>query len=368
MNNNIFERHPKKTLSILILIGFVLCDILLAKVLMTTGIYTPQKKIEQYYRIKDPVFHHTLKKNIEHSDAVWGAMGYKIYTNSLGFKDKTSRNVTLKAQKKRVVFIGDSFTEGVGFNYEQSFVGLIGKELEKKDIKILNAGVSSYSPIIYYRKIKHYIDTVGLDFDQLVLFLDISDIQDEAMSYTFDDSENVIGHPLSKENEPEEKVKRFITDHTILLSNLRILIRKLKKKAPITREPKVEDTINGYRSLWTINNDAYNEYGKQGISLAITRMNMLVALLKKKNIKLTLVVYPWPDQIWHKDLNSKQVVIWNEWANKNNAEFINLFPYFINELKPMEVLEKYFILGDIHWNAKGHKLVADSFLKTFDTH
>lgn len=364
-NNNFFERHPKKTLSVIILVGFILCDILLAKVLTTAGVYAPQKKIEQYYRIKDPIFHHALKANIEHSDAVWGSMGYKIFTNSLGFKDKSAREVSLMSDKKRIVFIGDSFTEGVGFTYEDSFVGLIEKDLASKDIEVLNAAVSSYSPIIYYRKIKHYIENVGLEFDQLVLFLDISDIQDEATSYAFDENNNVVGHPSSKENEPEEKVKRFITDNTIILSNLRILIRKLKKKSPIKREPKIEDTIDGYRSLWTMNEDAYNDYGKEGVELALERMSMLRVLLKQKGIKLTLAVYPWPDQIWYKDLNSKQVAIWKRWAEENNAEFINLFPYFINDLQPLETLEKYFIVGDIHWNGTGHKLVAESFLEHF---
>lgn len=365
-NKNFFERHPKKTISILIFMGVVVFDILLANVLMSAGFYAPQKKIEQYYRIKDPVFHHTLKKNIEHSDAVWGAMGYSIFTNSLGFKDESAREVPLKSNNERIVFIGDSFTEGIGFSHDNSFVGLIEKRLEQKNIEVFNAGVSSYSPIIYYRKVKHYIEDVGFNFDRLVVFIDISDIQDEATSYAFDEDLNVIGHPASKENEPEEKIKRFITENTILLSNFRIFLRSLKKKTPLTRAPEIKDTLNVNRSLWTIKDDVYSEYGKEGVSLALKRMNMLSKLLKEKGIKLTIAVYPWPDQVWYKDLKSKQVRIWNEWASAHNAEFINLFPLFITEVEPMKILQKYFILGDIHWNADGHRLVADNFLKQFN--
>jgi len=361
-NHNIFERHPKKTL---ILVGIVIFDILVARVLIVTGFYIPPKKIEQYYRIKDPVFHHALKKNITYSDAIWGSMGYTVNTNSLGFKDRSARQIPLQSDNTRIVFIGDSFTEGVGFSYKNSFVGLVEKQFASKNIEVLNAAVSSYSPIVYYRKIKYYIEEVGLKFDQLVLFMDISDIQDEILSYSFDNTGNVVAHTLSKENELDEKLKHFIASNTIFLSNLRIFIRKLKKKTPSMRVPKHEDSVNVYRSLWTIKDDVYSEYGKEGVALAKKRMNMLSELLKKNNIKLTVVVYPWPDQIWHKDLDSKQVKIWKKWAQSHNAGFINLFPYFVDIGEPLETLKKYYIVGDIHWNAAGHKLVADKFLQNF---
>ena len=363
--NNIFEKHPKKTIGIIIFFGIIVFDVLAANILMSVGIYAPQKKIEQYYRVQDSVFHHSLKKNIEHSDAIWGSIGYKVYTNSLGFKDRAARQIDLENDNKRIVFIGDSFTEGVGYSFKDTFVGLIEKQWRSENIETLNAAISSYSPIIYYRKIKYYIEDVGLKFDRLVLFIDISDIKDDATSYAFDKNENVVNHPQSKENEPEEKLKRFITNNTILLSNLRILIRNIKKSTPEFRPPTIEDSLNRYHSLWTVDNKIYNEYGKQGVVLAKKHMTRLSGLLKQHDIKLTVAVYPWPDQIMHKDLNSKQVSVWKTWAQSHDAEFINLFPYFINKTEPMEVLRKNFIVGDVHWNAEGHKLVAKGFLENF---
>ena len=60
-----------------------------------------------------------------------GGTVYSISTNSLGFKDKTNRQISLKTDKKRLVFIGDSFTEGLGLIYEKTFVGLIDETLKK---------------------------------------------------------------------------------------------------------------------------------------------------------------------------------------------------------------------------------------------
>ena len=83
------------------------------------------------------------------------------------------------------MFIGDSVTEGIFLNYEDTFVGLIDKYFEKKNIQVLNAGVATYSPSIYFAKINYFLEQ-GLKFDELVVFIDISDIVDEAIWYDLD--------------------------------------------------------------------------------------------------------------------------------------------------------------------------------------
>ncbi len=356
---SVFEKHPRKTLSILLFIFIVGIDILAAAVFTSVGLYNPQYKTEQYYRVKHEVFHHTLAVNVSHSEAKWGPIGYKVNTNSLGFKDSKSREIPLQMDKKRILLIGDSFTEGIGYEYNDTFAGIIDKKLESKNIEILNAAVSSYSPIIYLRKTQYLINK-GLEFDHLVVFIDISDIENEANQYIFDQNKNVISRSNAKDNGLDEKLKRFITEKTILLSNLRILIRKIRTR---NEKKKIfEHALNSNGSLWTINDDVYNAYAEKGLKLASKHMTMLADLLKKKNIKLTIAVYPWPDQIFNKDLKSKQVVFWNKWAKNHNVDFINLFPTFINATEPRKIIENYFILGDVHWNKEGHKLIAESVL------
>ena len=99
-------------------------------------------------RIPHSVYHHTFSSGSTATELFRGNK-YTIYTNSLGFKDKSPREVLLKSEGKRILFIGDSFTEGVTFNYEDTFVGIIDSNLSKNKIEVLNAGRSSYSPIIY---------------------------------------------------------------------------------------------------------------------------------------------------------------------------------------------------------------------------
>ena len=110
-------------------------------------------------RIRDPVYHHTLTPKYDGFD-LWGPHRFRILSNSLGFRDASTRDVPLVADRKRVVFIGDSFTEGIGLPYEETFVGRFARAFPELDV--LNAAVFSYSPSIYYKKKANIFWTSGL--------------------------------------------------------------------------------------------------------------------------------------------------------------------------------------------------------------
>ncbi|MFZ3326562.1 MAG: SGNH/GDSL hydrolase family protein, partial [Methylocella sp.] len=129
--------------------------------------------------IRDPVYHHTLRPKFDGFDK-WGNKDYPVVTNSLGFRDASTRDVPLVADRKRIVFIGDSFTEGLGMPYQETFVGKFAGAFP--DLDVLNAAAESYSPSVYYEKLKYFLDR-GLRFDEAVVYIDISDIQDETMYY-----------------------------------------------------------------------------------------------------------------------------------------------------------------------------------------
>ena len=109
------------------------------------------EKNEKSYRVKNPYFHHTLKPNVK-TKSFWGNIEYNTCTNSHGFRTSCKKNKD-KDNSFQIVFIGDSFTEGLGLPYDDTFVGIIANKLKEK--KIANLAVSGYSPSIYYIKIKH---------------------------------------------------------------------------------------------------------------------------------------------------------------------------------------------------------------------
>ena len=75
-----------------------------------------------------------------------------MFTNSLGFRDRTVREIPLASKQKRILLIGDSFIEGMGVPYENSVAGILGESLKADATEVLNAAAVSYSPKLYFLK------------------------------------------------------------------------------------------------------------------------------------------------------------------------------------------------------------------------
>jgi hypothetical protein len=75
--------------------------------------------------------------------------------------------------------------------WENTFVGMFATAYPNVDV--LNAGVRSYSPSVYLREIQRLLDE-GIKFDHVVIYVDISDIQDEAAAYVTDSAGNIVDH------------------------------------------------------------------------------------------------------------------------------------------------------------------------------
>ena len=322
---NRFERHPKKTIAFVFLVLFVLMNIV-TKPLIPNSLTIP-----------NPYYHHDLRPHAQ-STLSWGNQPYMVRTNALGFKDRGMREVALQSDRYRILFIGDSFTEGIGMPHEKTFVGLIEQDLEASRFEVFNAGVSSYSPRLYYLKVKHLVEEVGLRFDEVRVYIDISDVQDEVIY------RNYAPSPLSI-------TKRL--DH-IFTRNVYVYYA-LKKSEKLFR---AYDGFARERGNWTHNAEVFEDWGKEGLALAQENMNKLFQLCSMHGIKLTIAVYPWLNQIEQQDSTAKPVSAWKEFARERGITFVNYFPHFINETPAQEIRDMYFIKNDRHWNERGHALIA----------
>ena len=129
---------------------------------------------ESIYRIKNDIFHHSLLPSFD-GIGNWGGEPYRVCTDVSGFKSNCD-NIFTSRTNFDIAFIGDSFTEAIGVPYEDSFVGLFDNT--NPDLNVANLGVSSYSPTVYRVKIEDFIRR-GYEFNHVIVFVDISDIQDE---------------------------------------------------------------------------------------------------------------------------------------------------------------------------------------------
>lgn len=327
------------------------------------------------FRSRHPYFHHGLFSNQE-AVAAWGTgEPYTVYTNSLGMFDREIRDVPLETSKHRVVFIGDSYTEGLGVPYEQTFAGRISNRVDTDHVEVLNAAAISYSPKLYYLKTRYLIEKVGLHFDELYVFIDISDIQDEILYADFVPTEPTSSVELRR------TVDRFFKRHSFTYSSIDRLRRREQmdsRKArynadghppwlnyfwrdEINEEAYGDPDFALIRGLWTLSPKLMqSKWTLRGVESAREQMAKLVALCREHEIRVTIAVYPWTPQIEKRDIESVQAWIWRNFANKHDTGFIDLFPSLITALPYQEFASRYILPGDEHWNARGHELVANA--------
>ncbi len=319
-----------------------------------------------------------MASQIDYRKTGWGPATYRLCTNIHGFKSKCG---TLGGDHYDIGFIGDSFTEGLGVEHEQTFVGIIE---DKKKLTVANMGVSSYSPKIYLSKIHHFIGR-GMKFKHVVVFMDVSDLIDDSNSYVFKNDLKVRDKKIGKRIENTFKIWFPIFDYLAFnLSNnnryrsvdnifTRVNIYTDVNQIKDRKLKKVYSKMN-LRSAWTYSKTNEIKGYDLPINIAINEqvktMNQLYELLKKNNIKLSIVVYPWPQTILYDKRENLMKTTWENFCKNKCTNFINTFPLFMNDddenSKKNLIIRKYYQLGDIHFNHEGHKLIADYFIKNFN--
>ena len=320
-------------------------------------------------RIYDPVYDHGFAPKFDGYD-IWGEARYRLITDSLGFKDASTRDVPLKPDTRRILIIGDSFAEAIGLPYERTFAGLLNAAGQARTDKVefLDAGVASYSPSIYYKKIKYLLDR-GLKFDEVVLLSDSSDVEDEANSYfCIDDDPKYQKYCTTPPGAvPEPAVKRdFFIDHFVVTNRVRVTIKRWVQRRLGNRRASIDSDHN--RIGWTTRNPDPAKYKPLGVDGGIARslenMAKLSDLLASRGIPLTIVVYPWAQQIAQDDRNSRQEKLWRDFCPGRCKAFIDLFPVFFAAAdRDKDWYEHLYILGDDHFSAAGNRVLFEELSK-----
>lgn len=308
-----------------------------------------QSRGTQTLRIPSRIYHHDLAPLFSGEDT-WGSARVPYFTNELGFRDVSARSVALKEKRPRVLLLGDSFAEGIGVAYPDTFAGRAGSQ-------ILNAAVSSYSPIIHYRKARHLMETVGLEFQSVVVLIDLSDGHD-AQFYRLGDEDYVEEtFPLDGNSwgrlTARDSLSWFLGNHTTILGPW--------YEAAFCRRhaDECQYSLWNERGKWPSDDQLWSEFGEKGLSEGGDYMEALRRLLNARGIPMTIVIYPWPYQIFHGQKKNRFTDYWHRWAKERDVAIVDLFPAFIDAGAPRDVLNRYFIPRDVHWNAEGHAFVAN---------
>jgi len=304
----------------------------------------------------------------------WLGDSYEFQTNSLGFRDQTIRTVPAVDPRPRILILGDSAPEGMT-KWEDTFIGRVATNLPQYDF--LNGSVEGYSPSNYLNT-ERMVVRQGIDFDEAIVFIDISDAQDEAAFFHDKDSSGAVGLAAGKTSKSSaySDLRLWISNNLLLTNDLFQFCEKglvglgwyhlelghggnefdLERSAWTYR--KVSDSLpyeTGYAPLGL----------EGGIAREQAKMDALYRELKERNIPISVVVYPWPAQLAHDNVDSREVRIWRDWCDGKCKRFVTLFPAFFaikNACPPTQPgcwYLSHFVFGDTHYNAVGDAVVAD---------
>ena len=325
-------------------------------------IIDPYLKETQFYdkraNIWHEKFHHAFKENINMKSVGVNKIN-RFCTNEYGFKSNCNFE---KKNYFKFGFMGDSFTEGIGLNYEETFVGIFENAVGSN---VANMGVSSYSPKLHLAKIDFFLNK-GLKFEHIILFLDISDYYDEAY-YQFNNDKFSVLHSKRdqrriwlRENFPFTNfymyvLKKMRTDsEKESKDSIEIIFGESAKRKTFWLDKDIKKTkING-KSILNIHEET-KYYVEQ-----------IYDILKERNIKFSLAIYPWPQNLISTRNNTFYRNEWKKFCESKCESFFDFFIEFEKKLKNdtfENVYKKYYFWKDVHFNETGNKLIGEKLIK-----
>ena len=321
------------------------------------------------YSLRSERFHHETASNINVYE-YWGKKKYRIKTNKYSMRSQEDEVFKIDELKKNIGFIGDSFVYGSGIEYKKHFISLVKNNND--NYNYFNMGYVSYSPSIYFKKLKFFIEEKKLNFDKIYIFIDHSDIQDEGIFYREDYKGNIVRKWLS---DKEVKKKNF----KYLFKNYLKQNSFLFKFSENFNTPKISKKSNNCLSSSDQNYDKYidkerfgysynldmqkKEWVVNGINKTQTYLDKINNLSKKYNFEINIVTYPSALEVIEKILpkESQHFIFLKNWSIKNNVNLINTN----NDFLINNGLDGYlvnFIKCDVHWNDKGHEIIGKNIL------
>jgi hypothetical protein len=308
-------------------------------------------------RAMDDVVHHALRPNTR-ARVRWGNDVVPYATNSLGFRDHSVRTITPRpAGGPRVLILGDSFAEGIGIAYERSFTAQLEGQYAARgiDAEVLTGGTVSYSPRFEYRQLSKFLEA-GHETNAIIQLLDVSDVHDEGERYF-----GWNGHTAADRDVAARKNARELEELRLEESSWRYVLtsrlwsRLVRSANPNPLPPRY---ARAPRFQWTEDPEVRAEpWVDRGIAISQNYLARSHELARKRGIHYWLVLYPHPSQLsGSKCMESEYRSRFSAFALERDIQVVDLFPAFCS----LKNWQTYFIERDIHWNARGHALVANA--------
>ena len=339
-------------------------------------IIEPREVMRYFFTTSDPILHHRF---------IPGASGrYKTtefdvaYTiNSLGLRDREI-SLAKPPTTRRILMLGDSFTEGDGVEYQETFSACLQRMLDTAALpvrwEVINGGVGSYAPVVEYI----YLHNGGLALqpDMVVLNLDLSDFFDD-LGYSALARYDEHGLPLAVRPAEEPRpanaltaglldIKDFFKEHTRLYNFVRLRIDRYLEGSRHTIDMSGDLRYDKYAMLRPGNR---LDLGQAG-AITFGALRTIRDTLAAHGVPLLVTVYPYGHQVRP-----------DEWVA--GRQFWGFKPDTLYGLEPQDEIERILTGRGIpvanfcrafrdraasvhplyhdyngHWVAAGHEIIA----------
>ncbi len=349
----------------LIVLFFFSFDFLLSNTLLRGKLcysYVSNEKGHFYFLKKDCHTRERFKRSFPSTN---------LYTDEFGLR--TGQNTKKNPNYKNILVFGDSFTFGVGLEYENTYAGIIDTEM--KDYNLYNFGVGSYAPSVHLYKLNEAIKN-NIVPNKILVFLDLSDVLDEARRWVDDES----GIPKRPEDKPwwvKNKDRKFMVKNFKLSQdisayinyNLRYVRYKLQNRDTSNgKNLKIKFSIQGqftYTKPENLDERFWNKGDFQkGLIKIEKKISKISQVAKNNNSEFYLIIYPWGETLFKGEKEFSWSKFGEKLCKKNDCNLINAIPVFEKYKNTNKNwLSDLYFLNDEHLNKGGAKLLADIVLK-----
>jgi len=345
----------------LILINFVIFLILffILDYFLSNTIFDVKKnscyQIEKYF--------YNLKKNCSGFDKFKSSFPtIKVITDEQGLRigKNTRRN-----NKEKVFIFGDSFTFGVGLEFEDTFTGIFENQI--KNFDFYNFAVGSYSPTVHLFNLETQIQLKNYP-SKIILLLDMTDVHDEAVRWKVDLGKPILSNTAVYDNF-NKKEKFFHKNFKVSRSFLHIVnyqLRIYKSKNNPDNLNKIKTSLQAgftYKNLDELGNHYQGDIFIRGLEKIREKIFLISNIAKRINSEFYLVIYPYGETI----LFGQDSFNWENFAEgvcqNEICKLINTFNTFINYKKNNKNwYSDLFFINDEHFNVGGNKLIANELI------
>jgi lysophospholipase L1-like esterase len=255
--------------------------------------------------------------------------------NSLGFSD-VEWSLEKKKNQKRILVLGDSFTEGVGAPFDSCYPSILRAHLSSIDsnISIMNAGIAGNDPCVNFVTYRDLL----LKYKPDVILQTLS------------------SNDLNTDIATKGGLERF-------KNTGEITFQQAPWWEPIyafSYISRVFFTALGYNELLlkgTFSSEQKSVLNKAAIQI----FQQYEMLAKKSKVKLVIVLQPNQSELYKRKYDYDLMPIIQSFQNSETVKVVDLLPYYLETFKGKEdSIKTIYWKQDGHHNSKGYCLMAKS--------